>query len=655
MADYDGTPENNFHIGTEADDAINGAGGDDQLFGMDGKDLISGDEGNDRLVGGNGFDELNGGDGDDILNGGGGDLTIFSYTGKVEQPTEEIFGGAGTDTLRMTYAGFIHKPNPKEPDFQPISIVVDITKGSGAVQVFLTFDADTPVTGELFDGIEKLDFVGPDGNDVAIGGAFSDSLMGNGGNDFLVGNGGDDFIQDLGGMVNADGGEGEDHIWFVLTGITSNVLIDAEQGTVMAGKAVAGKFLNFESAKIGGGEGNDKIFGYEQKVNELFGQEGNDLLRGGAFADQLYGDEGNDRIFGEAGDDYLYGDIGDDFLDAGDGGDDLVVGEGRDEAYAGGGDDFLQVTRGALAAGSILDGGSGFDILDLDLRTSTIDLTGVTFLRIEKVTSSFAGTIKMSTTAFEGFADITANNNNVTVALTDNADVSLKIGKFSVLQLAEGGQRLNASNYSFGIADIAGGSGDDTLIGSKLGRRVDANLGGGNDLYNGKTASDSVHGEGGNDRLNGGAAANYLTGGDGKDRLNGGEGNDSLDGGAGTDVLIGGLGADTLTGGAKNDVFGYLALADSGLDAISRDKIADLALEDRIDVSAIDAKAGTPADDAFAYIGEAAFSKEGQIRAYQDGANVIVEFNTAGATGAEMTLQLSNLALANLSAGQFLL
>ena len=94
-----------------------------------------------------------------------------------------------------------------------------------------------------------------------------------------------------------------------------------------------------------------------------------------------------------------------------------------------------------------------------------------------------------------------------------------------------------------------------------------------------------------NKTLTGTTGINALTGGNGNDTLNGlggndtltGDyGNDTLNGGDGADTLIGGLGQDTLTGGTGNDTFKFVSLAE-----ISNDKITDLQVGDKVDLSAI--------------------------------------------------------------------
>lgn len=98
-------------------------------------------------------------------------------------------------------------------------------------------------------------------------------------------------------------------------------------------------------------------------------------------------------------------------------------------------------------------------------------------------------------------------------------------------------------------------------------------------------------------------------------RLWGGAGADVLHGGDGADLLFGGAGDDTLYGHGGNDIFRYHAVTESTLSL--SDGIQDFASGDRIDLSVIDALPGTPGNDAFTFIGSAAFTlgQAGQVRA----------------------------------------
>jgi uncharacterized delta-60 repeat protein len=129
----------------------------------------------------------------------------------------------------------------------------------------------------------------------------------------------------------------------------------------------------------------------------------------------------------------------------------------------------------------------------------------------------------------------------------------------------------------------------------------------------------------------GNAVGNVITGAGSADRLLGLAGDDTLNGAAGNDSLTGGAGADVLTGGAGADRFIYTANSDSGLDALTRDRITDFVRgSDRIDVSAIDANNVAASNQAFLWRGTEAFSGIGQLRIWFDASTqqTIVEGNT---------------------------
>jgi hypothetical protein len=89
----------------------------------------------------------------------------------------------------------------------------------------------------------------------------------------------------------------------------------------------------------------------------------------------------------------------------------------------------------------------------------------------------------------------------------------------------------------------------------------------------------------------------------------------------------------------------------------TRDVIADfnagtgVGAVDRIDVSTIDAVAGG-ADNAFIFGGH---FTAGHIWAVRSGAHVILRFNTDADADPEMTMQLNNVLLSNLSGGDLVL
>jgi Ca2+-binding RTX toxin-like protein len=208
---------------------------------------------------------------------------------------------------------------------------------------------------------------------------------------------------------------------------------------------------------------------------------------------------------------------------------------------------------------------------------------------------------------------------------------------------------------------MAGGTGDDTYIVNATGDTVTDLAAEGTDIVKSSvnwtlgaetenltlTGGSNISGTGNNN-------ANVITGNSGNNALDGKKGDDTINGGNGTDTITGGKGIDTMTGGGANDTFVYLENGDSS--NATPDVITDFHhAGDKINVSAIDAMAGTGGDQAFSFIGTAAFTAEGQIRVVQSGADTLVEFNTSGVGGAEMTILLGTFTATTLGGGDFTL
>ncbi len=134
--------------------------------------------------------------------------------------------------------------------------------------------------------------------------------------------------------------------------------------------------------------------------------------------------------------------------------------------------------------------------------------------------------------------------------------------------------------------------------------------------------------------------ADRLNGTSGKDRILGLGGNDTINGGGGDDIIQGGTGVDRLTGGADADTFVFTSIADSAPNASGfisnapvfnrasgagvRDIITDFTPgQDRIDLSAIDANTKLAGNQAFKFLGTAAFTSA-------PGGLVYRQFNEAG-------------------------
>jgi serralysin len=123
-----------------------------------------------------------------------------------------------------------------------------------------------------------------------------------------------------------------------------------------------------------------------------------------------------------------------------------------------------------------------------------------------------------------------------------------------------------------------------------------------------------------------GAVIENARGGTGDDKLSGNSAANRLEGGSGADRLGGGPGVDSLIGGSGGDVFVFSSLGDSQSYAHRSDgkkKAPDMLADfqsgvDRIDLSGIDAVWGTAANEAFIFVGAAAFSGQaGELRIVQ--------------------------------------
>jgi Ca2+-binding RTX toxin-like protein len=347
-------------------------------------------------------------------------------------------------------------------------------------------------------GLDDDYLSGDEGNDIASGGAGNDVIEGGEGNDFLFG--------DLNIVAQGFGGYQEGSIldaqgqgWFIshnpgdsspifLTGFTGQPQPGGEDGADV----------------IDGGAGDDYV--YAGGGNDLvIGGEGNDHLSGDGGADTVFGDEGDDILWGDAStfetgqyNSVDFADHGNDFLDGG-AGDDFIYGQGgNDSVYGGDGDDNItgdQVDLDVAYHGDdYLDGGAGDDHIWGD-----------------------------------GGADILYGG--------DGDDY------------VDGDAQLVDEN-AHGDDFLDGGAGTDNMLG-----------GGGNDI---------LYGGEGDDQMAGDSGGQYFLSNEGDDYLDGGAGDDSIGGDGGDDILVGGTGNDFLTGGEGDDAYvfalgdGHDTLEDSG-------------------------------------------------------------------------------------------
>ncbi|MGO1077575.1 calcium-binding protein [Inquilinus sp. CA228] len=348
---------------------------------------------------------------------------------------------------------------------------------------------------------------------------------------------------------------------------------------------------------------NDLILGLGGN-DRLHGLGGDDEIRGGSGNDDLQGGEGRDLLAGDAGRDRLFGGVGADALRGGTESD-LLLGEDGDDFLAGqDGDDFLIGGAGA----DELDGGIG-----LDTASYAQSAAGV-------VVSLAAGTASGGDAQGDLLSDIESLEGS------DHDDALIGDAGANALT---GGQGNDLLRGGAGADQLAGGTGLDTAMytESTAAVRVDLTTG----AATGGTAQGDVLID--IENVQGGAAGDELIG--------SGIGN-VLSGNAGDDVLFGSTGADLLNGGLGADRFVFASTRDSipGL----ADSIRDFshAQGDRIDLAAIDANTMAAGNQAFAFIGTAAFTGvAGQLRFQSNGAATTVAADVDGDTIADFQLTLT--------------
>ena len=220
--------------------------------------------------------------------------------------------------------------------------------------------------------------------------------------------------------------------------------------------------------------------------------------------------------------------------------------------------------------------------------------------------------------------------------------VDLRAGKASIFSADQLAWLGGGSNKGYAAGNIF-----NALLYHGDKRSLIENVKGGaaGDSITGNEVANKLWGFAGNDTLAGSSGNDALLGGTGNDKLYGGNGNDSLLGESGNDLLYGAAGADRLTGGTGADTFQFKALADSTVASTGRDTIYDfLASEsDRIDLSAIDASTKASGNQAFVFIGTAAFDgTAGQVRYVKQASDTYIYGDVNGDKVADFAIHLDD-------------
>ena len=418
------------------------------------------------------------------------------------------------------------------------------------------------VSGDLWglDSVQERLFLGGAGNDYLSGVIQAD---GGDGNDTIISATTGNFVYwrfSYNGSGSTVANEGYD--LQVLAGGRGNDVIDASQSTVRVD--IAG---GMDSDQITGSAQDDVIWGdgynaaAPHEHNTQFGSSGvfdstglqnfyNEAymqaqaddrldatrLTGVSFTDTVTDLEGDDTIDAGAGSDVVYGGGGADTISGGDG-NDILYGDAGNDVIDGGNDE--DTIYGGFGDDEIR-GGEGDDTLSGDAGADTI---------------------------YGGAGDDTVNG---------GAFDDLIYGGEGNDSLS-GGAEADTIYGETGADTLNGNEGNDTLYGGASGDTLNGNAGNdrlfggiGSDALSGGADDDTLYGEADNDSLNGDAGNDTLFGGDGDDTLYGGEGADNLIGGSGDDFISGDGGGDVLSGGAGQDTFYFTHSAlDDDLDVIT--------------------------------------------------------------------------------------
>jgi Ca2+-binding RTX toxin-like protein len=313
---------NNIILGGAGIDTVTGGSGDDVILGDNGivfrdhQHIVTGVVSDDEPGNVSGADILHGGDGDDVLWGGGGDDELHGDLGN-----DELHGQGGNDVI-IGDVGQVFRTTNSEGKPRKDVLLLDVAAVTG--EVLLTAAAGEAVVNSLI-GADLVLLAGRtsaeakallltrarDGDDLITGGGGDDSIFGQRGDDTLNGNAGNDFVSGGTGNDKAYGDEGDDTV------VGDDAYVDSAAATmpnVTHGLLIGGDTVVPMLQIVPGGTPNAMVsvlphaFNYapaDYKLGDLtafasvvtgFGGHlglvrGNDVLGGGAGNDHVIGDD----------------------------------------------------------------------------------------------------------------------------------------------------------------------------------------------------------------------------------------------------------------------------------------------------------------------------------------------------------------------------
>jgi len=532
---------------------------------------------------------------------GTGNTTANILTGN--SAANVLNGGAGVDTM----VGGLGNDTYVIDSLSDV-ITENASEGTDTVQSSLTYILSNANLENLtLIGTAAINGTGNAGNNVLTGNSAANTLTGGTGNDTMIGGTGND-------IYNVDS---------ALDVVTETSVLSTEIDLVSSSvNWTLG--ANLERLTLTGtalnGTGN-------AAANTITGNASNNVLNGGLGIDTLVGGLGNDT--------YVVDNTADVVTEAASAGTDAVQSAATytlssnvenltlsgAAAINGTGNTLNNVLTGNAAANSLngstgadtMTGGFGNDTYFVDNALDVISETSTLSTETDTVSSSVSWTLgaNLERLTLTGTAT-TGTGNTLNNVLTGNT-------------------AANTLNGGTGNDTLSGGAGNDTYV-------VDSTLDVISETSAVTTEIDTVQSSvswtlGGNLEnltLTGAAATNGT-----------GNGlNNTIIGNTAANVLTGGGGLDKLTGGTGADRFDFNAYSEMGLSTL-RDVINDFKTVqlDKIDLSTLDANLVTTGDQAFTFIGSAAFSATDATGQVRFASGILYGSNDADAA-AEFEIQL---------------
>lgn len=540
----------NLVVGTSSQETIQGSYRSDLILGMGGNDTLNdGDDPADTVWA------------DDTLRGGAGNDTLIAGKG-----SNTLDGGADTDTVDYSsFTGAVtFNIGSLEPEYSIDTISVDRKVGG------VSAGQDLLISIEKMYGTSGADEIAFNHLEAEQVGFPEDE------HEYRI-----EFI-DLG-----DGSDIVDASSYTPTEYDSGLTFDFSSEDQWVGGTLEEYGLSVRNAEAAlGSELSDYFVGAYYDYHDYgrgFGTFSETTVPGfyfdgGGGDDGFEGGAGNDSLYGGDGDDYIVDGRGDDIVDGGDGNDYIYggslyefYGSDNDTIAGGAGDDTFGFI-GEQDFFDSIDGGSGTDSI-LAVYHSTVfrlaALSGVEVISADgyndvSIALSDSGTnLDFSSVTLTDIAEIDGGSGDDTITGSSSADTIVGGGGNDSLAGGYGNDVFNVTGTGDGFDAIDGGAGTDTISALANNTVIGlSSLTGVEAISAGTFTGVTIAGSGNADALD--FSSVTLTG---ITKIDGGSGNDTLIGSTAADTIVGGAGDDSLAGDGGNDIFQVSGSGD-GFDAV---------------------------------------------------------------------------------------